>query len=60
MHTECDLKVNGPESPLKEIGAVFEGMGITTVELAESLRDHLIACPGGKACLEKLIAGIRK
>lgn len=52
--------MNESEKRLKEIGEVFDGMGITTVESAVILRDHLTACPGGKACLEKLISRIQE
>lgn len=41
---------------LLEIGAIFESMGVNSVELAESIKEHIQNCPGGKACLEKLIS----
>lgn len=44
---------------LQQIGAIFDEMGIRTPELAAALRTHLTSCSGGKACLEKLIAGIQ-
>ena len=40
---------------LIEIGSIFDSMGVTTLELAEYLRDHLQNCPGGKACIETLL-----
>lgn len=40
---------------LMEIGAIFYNMGITTIEKAIKLRDHLANCSGGKHCLEKLL-----
>lgn len=60
MNMKNKMDANGSELPLKEIGAVFHGIGITTVELAVALRDHLTACSGGKACLEKLIERTRE
>ena len=40
---------------LIEIGSIFDSMGVTTLELAEYLRDHLQNCSGGKACIETLL-----
>lgn len=40
---------------LVEIGSIFDSMGVTTLELAEYLRDHLQNCPGGKDCIETLL-----
>jgi hypothetical protein len=40
---------------LVEIGSIFDSMGVTTLELAEYLRDHLQNCPGGKGCIETLL-----
>lgn len=40
---------------LIKIGAIFDAIGINTVELAESIKDHIENCPGGKQCIEKLI-----
>lgn len=40
---------------LIQIGSIFEGIGITTVEIAEKIKDHIENCPGGKSCIEKLI-----
>ncbi|MEG1256719.1 hypothetical protein [Clostridium sp.] len=41
---------------LIEIGSIFDSIGVTTVELAQHLRDHLQNCPGGKDCIETLLA----
>lgn len=41
---------------LIKIGTIFESIGVTSVELAESIKEHIGSCPGGKACLEKLIS----
>ncbi|MCT8975232.1 hypothetical protein N4T77_01330 [Clostridium sp. CX1] len=41
---------------LIEIGSIFESMGVDSVELAESIKEHIQNCPGGKACLEKLVS----
>lgn len=40
---------------LAQIGAVMESIGITTVELAEKLKEHVSGCPGGSSCIEKLL-----
>jgi hypothetical protein len=40
---------------LIQIGSIFESIGITTVEIAEKIKDHIENCPGGKSCIEKLI-----
>ena len=40
---------------LIEIGSIFDSMGVTTLELAENLKDHLQNCAGGKACIETLL-----
>jgi hypothetical protein len=40
---------------LIEIGSIFDSMGVTTIEFAEHLRDHLQNCPGGKDCIESLL-----
>lgn len=40
---------------LSQIGAIMDSIGITTVELAERLKEHVVSCPGGKGCIEKLI-----
>lgn len=40
---------------LIKIGKVFESIGVDSVELAESIKEHIENCSGGKACLEKLI-----
>lgn len=40
---------------LIKIGTIFESIGINSVELAESVKEHIEGCQGGKACLEKLI-----
>ncbi|WP_411681399.1 hypothetical protein [Clostridium thailandense] len=41
---------------LIKIGSIFESIGVTSVELAENIKEHIESCPGGKACLEKLIS----
>lgn len=41
---------------LIKIGSIFESIGVNSVELAESIKEHIENCPGGKACLEKLIS----
>lgn len=33
---------------LAEIGAVFDSIGVSTVELAERFKEHIIVCPRGK------------
>jgi hypothetical protein len=40
---------------LAEIGAVMDSIGVSTVELAQKLKEHLEGCTGGRGCLEKLI-----
>ena len=40
---------------LAQVGLIMESMGITTVQLAEKLKEHLVNCPGGKKCIEKLL-----
>ena len=40
---------------LIKIGSIFDNIGINTVEIAERIKDHIENCPGGKACIEKLI-----
>lgn len=40
---------------LAQIGLVMESIGITTVELAEKLKEHVEGCPGGKKCIEGLL-----
>ena len=40
---------------LAQIGLIMESMGITTVQLAEKLKEHLVNCPGGKKCIEQLL-----
>jgi hypothetical protein len=40
---------------LTEIGTIMDSIGITTVELAEKLKAHVINCPGGKKCIEQLL-----
>ena len=40
---------------LIEIGIIFDSMGVTTLELAENVKEHLQNCPGGKACIESLL-----
>ena len=40
---------------LIQIGSIFDNIGINTVEIAEKIKDHIENCPGGKACIEKLI-----
>jgi hypothetical protein len=40
---------------LIEIGAIFESMGINTVEDAMKLKEHLEGCPGGKKCIENIV-----
>lgn len=41
---------------LIKIGSIMDSIGISTVELAEKLKDHVQGCPGGRGCIEKLIA----
>lgn len=60
MNAEKDLITGEAENRRKEIGAIFEEMGITSVELALSLRTHITSCSGGKACLEKLISEMKE
>jgi len=45
---------------LIRIGIIFESIGINSVELAESVKEHIENCPGGKACLEKIISKSNK
>ena len=40
---------------LIQIGSIFESIGVSTVGLAEKIKDHIENCPGGKSCIEKLI-----
>ncbi|MGY0372002.1 hypothetical protein [Clostridium sp. JNZ J1-5] len=40
---------------LSQIGAIMDSIGITTVELAEKLKEHVVGCPGGRGCIEKLM-----
>lgn len=40
---------------LAQIGAIMSSIGITTVELAEKLKEHVNSCPGGKKCIENLL-----
>lgn len=50
------LEVNDEEvKRLAKIGAVMDSIGISTVELAERLKEHVSGCPGGKNCITKLL-----
>ncbi|MGE5626673.1 MAG: hypothetical protein ACM3X7_00990 [Solirubrobacterales bacterium] len=40
---------------LAKIGLVMDGIGISTVELAEKLKAHVEGCPSGKKCIEQLL-----
>lgn len=40
---------------LTQIGAIFDSIGISTVELAQKLKEHLEGCPGGVSCLQNII-----
>ena len=40
---------------LAQIGAIMDSIGITTAELAERLKEHVLTCPGGRSCIEKLL-----
>lgn len=42
-------------SRLIQIGAIMDSLGISTVELAQKLKEHVEGCPGGRSCLERLI-----
>lgn len=41
---------------LSQIGAIMDSIGITTVELAEKLKEHVVGCPGGRGCIDKLLS----
>lgn len=41
---------------LLSIGLIMDSIGISTVELAEKLKEHIQCCPGGRDCLQKLLA----
>jgi hypothetical protein len=55
MECKSEENISANTKRLVEIGAIFHSMGVTTVELAEYLRDHLQACPGGKGCIDALL-----
>lgn len=55
MTYENEENISANTSRLIEIGSIFDSMGVTTLELAEHLRDHLQNCPGGKGCIEALL-----
>ena len=41
---------------LIQIGSIMDSLGVNTVELAQKLKEHIEGCPGGRGCLEKLLA----
>jgi hypothetical protein len=45
---------------LIQIGSIMEGIGINTIELAEKLKEHVEGCPGGRGCVERLIAAAKE
>lgn len=45
---------------LIKIGSIMESIGINTVELAEKLKEHVQGCPGGRGCVERLIAAAKE
>jgi DeoR/GlpR family transcriptional regulator of sugar metabolism len=55
MTYENKENISAAAKRLIEIGSIFDDMGITTLELAEQLRDHLQNCTGGKGCIEALL-----
>jgi hypothetical protein len=55
MTYENEETINANNRRLIEIGSIFDSMGVTTLELAEYLRNHLQNCPGGKGCIETLL-----
>jgi hypothetical protein len=55
MTYQYEENISANTKRLIEIGSVFDSMGVTTLELAEYLRDHLQNCPGGKGCIESLL-----
>jgi hypothetical protein len=40
---------------LVQMGKILESIGITSIEQAQKLKEHLTGCPGGMKCLEKLL-----
>jgi hypothetical protein len=55
MRSQNEETICANTKRLIEIGSIFDSMGVTTLELAEHLRDHLQNCPGGTACIESLL-----
>lgn len=41
---------------LVQIGSIFDSIGVSTVEIAEKIKEHIEGCPGGKACIEKILS----
>lgn len=55
MTCQNEENISDNSRRLIEIGAIFDSIGVTTLELAEHLKEHLQNCPGGKTCLENLL-----
>jgi len=49
------LKDNNDMENLAQSGSIMVSIGITTVELAEKLKTHVLNCPGGQRCIEQLL-----